>query len=76
MEAVLLDLASKESLFAVMFVCLFVYQIVDSRNREKRLMDFMDDITRQFEALAKQYENLSQDVDEIKNDMKEISRHK
>jgi hypothetical protein len=72
MEQLLLDLASKESLFAVMFVALFLYQIVDSRKREQRLMDFMDDITKQFEALARQYERLSEDVDEIRQDMKNI----
>jgi hypothetical protein len=72
MESLLLELASKESLFAVMFVALFLYQIVDSRKREQRLMDFMDDITKQFEALARQYERLSEDVDEIRQDMKDI----
>jgi hypothetical protein len=72
METLLLELASKESLFAVMFVALFLYQIVDSRKREQRLMDFMDDITKQFEALARQYERLSEDVDEIRQDMKDI----
>lgn len=72
MEQILLDLASRESLFAVMFVCLFLYQIADSRKREQRLMDFMDKITEQFESLAKQYENLADDVDEIKQDMKNI----
>lgn len=74
MESALLELASRESLFAVLFVALFIYQIADSRNREKRLMSFMDDITRQFEILARQYENLSDDVEEIKDGMKHITR--
>lgn len=70
----LLELASRESLFAVMFVALFIYQIVDSRKREERLMTFMDDITKQFETLARQYERLSEDVDEIRKDMKDVFR--
>lgn len=76
MEEMLLELASKEGLFAVLFVALFVYQILDSRNREKRLMDFMDEITKQFEALARQYEKLAEDVDEIRKDMHQIFRDK
>ena len=72
MEQILLELASKEGLFAVMFVALFIYQILDSRNREKRLMDFMDEITKQFEHLAKQYEKLAEDVDEIRKDMHRV----
>ncbi len=70
----LLELASRESLFAVMFVALFIYQIVDSRKREERLMSFMDDITKQFETLARQYERLSEDVDEIRKGMKDVFR--
>lgn len=74
MEQILLNLASKEGLFATLFVALFIYQIVDSRKREARLMDFMDDITKQFESLARQYEKLSGDVDDIKQDMKDVFR--
>lgn len=72
METLLLELASKEGMFAVLFVALFVYQIVDSRNREKRLMDFISEITKQFDALAKQYEKLADDVEDIHRDMQKI----
>jgi hypothetical protein len=72
MEQMLLELASKESLFAVMFVALFLYQIMDSRKREEKLMTFIDEITKQFEVLARQYEKLAEDVDEIRMDMKDI----
>lgn len=73
-EKILLELASKESLFAVMFVILFIYQIADSRKREERLMSFIDEITKQFETLARQYERLAEDVDEIRKDMKDVFR--
>lgn len=66
MQEVLTQLASKEGLFAVMFVTLFIYQIVDSRKREERLMAFIEDISKQFESLAKQYEKIAEDVDDIK----------
>jgi len=72
MEKMLLDLASKESLFAVMFVALFLYQIFDSRKREEKLMSFIGSMSTQYEALAKQYEKIADDVDEIRKDMKEI----
>lgn len=72
MESALIELASKESLFAVMFVALFLYQVFDSRKREERLMKFISEITKQFETLAKQYEKLSDDVEEIRHDMKDI----
>ncbi|MGG3561643.1 BhlA/UviB family holin-like peptide [Neobacillus rhizosphaerae] len=72
MENVLMSLASKEGLFAVMFVALFLYQILDSRKREERLMNFIDNISSQFESLAKQYEKLADDVDEIRQDMKDF----
>ena len=71
-EEILISLATKEGIFALMFVGLFLYQIYDSRNREKRLMDFISEITRQFETLARQYEKLAEDVDEIRIDLKEI----
>ena len=72
MESTLLELASKEGMFAVLFVALFIYQIVDSRNREKRLMDFIEEITKQFDALARQYEKLADDVEDIHRDMQQI----
>lgn len=74
MEEILMNLASKEGLFACLFVALFIFTIVDSRKREAKLMDFMNELTKQFEALARQYEKLSNDVDDIKEDMKDILR--
>lgn len=74
MEGMLLELASKESLFAVMFVALFLYQIMDSRKREERLMNFIDEITKQFEVLSRQYEKIAEDVEEIRQDVKDIFR--
>lgn len=74
MEELLMSLASKEGLFAVMFITLFLFQIVESRKREDRLMRFVDSISEQFEKLANQYEKLADDVDEIRVDMKDLSR--
>lgn len=71
MEEVLIELASKEGMFAVLFVALFIYQIMDSRNREKRLMDFIEEITKQFDSLAKQYEKLADDVEDIHRDVQQ-----
>jgi DnaJ-domain-containing protein 1 len=73
-EDLLMSMASKEGLFAVMFMALFFYQIFDSRKREEKLMNFINEITKQFEALARQYEKLAEDVDEIRQDVKDIFR--
>lgn len=58
-----------------MFVVLFVYQILDSRRREERLMSFIDDITKQFELLATQYEKLAEDVNDIKDNLLNDKSH-
>jgi uncharacterized protein YoxC len=70
MEQILMEIASKDGLFAVMFVALFVYQIADSRKREERLMTFIEEISKQFESLTNQYEHLADDVREIKMDIR------
>jgi hypothetical protein len=69
-----MSLATKEGLFASLFVALFIYQIIDGRNRETRLMNFMDKLSEQFGTLATQYEKLAEDVDEIRKDMKDFFR--
>jgi uncharacterized protein YoxC len=70
MEQTLVELASKDGLFAVLFVVLLIYQIADSRKREERLMTFIEEISKQFETLANQYEHLADDVQEIKMDIR------
>lgn len=77
----LFDFALKDGIFAALFVSLYLYQLRESRrlqddakNRENRLMGFMDSLSEQFEALARQYEKLSVDVTAIKDEIKDARR--
>lgn len=67
MEQGLVDLALKDGIFALLFVALFLYQLRESKSRENRLMNFIDEITEKFETLSKQYERLSEDVRSIRD---------
>jgi hypothetical protein len=67
MEQILTDLLSKEGIFAVLFVVLFVWVMRDSKQREERLMTFIEDISKQYEKLADAHERLTEDVKEIKD---------
>lgn len=53
-----------------MFVFLLIYVLRDSKQREERLMKFIDDISKQYEKLADSHERLSQDVHFIKERLK------
>ncbi|MFS0841180.1 BhlA/UviB family holin-like peptide [Paenibacillus sp. 1P03SA] len=70
MDQTIIDAALKDGLWAVLFVSLFLYNLKESKTRENKLMNFIDEISKQFEALAKQYERLSEDVRTIKDDIK------
>ncbi|KTS84422.1 hypothetical protein NS115_03550 [Paenibacillus jamilae] len=70
MDQNLIDAALKDGLWAVLFVSLYLYQLKDAKTRENKLMNFIDEISAQFEALARQYERLSEDVRTIKDDIK------
>lgn len=87
----LLTEATKQGLWAILYVTLFIYTLKESRrqqviakereerlraeyqelrkegrDRENKLTDFINDISRQFERLANQYERISDDVQDIK----------
>lgn len=64
------NVLSKEGIFAIMFVFLLIYVLRDSKQREERLMKFIDDISKQYEKLADSHERLSQDVHFIKERLK------
>ncbi|QGG47660.1 BhlA/UviB family holin-like peptide [Heliorestis convoluta] len=81
MEQSLLKAALEQGLWALLFVSLYLYQLnesrrlqADAKEREVKLTNFLQDMTRQFELLAMQYERLSDNVQEIKSEIRERGR--
>lgn len=73
MEQLVFELASKQGVWAILFISLFYYQLKDCRRREQdslereaKVLEFITEITKQFEGLVKQYERLVDDVQDIK----------
>jgi len=73
MNEQVIELATKQGIWAILFISLYYYQLRENRRREteslereQKILTFISDITKQFEGLVKQYEHLSEDVQEIK----------
>lgn len=66
---VLIQMASKDGIWAVLFVSLFVYQLKESKQRETRLMNFIDQISKHIEGLVGKYEKMSNDIEDIKDEL-------
>lgn len=73
METSLFELASSQGLWAALFIFLFVYQLregkttrEEARGREDKLVNFISDMSKNFEKLAEEYSRLAEDVDYIK----------
>ena len=74
MEQQIFEIATKQGVWAVLFISLFYYQLKESRRREQesieregKVLNFISEITKQFEGLVKQYERLAEDVLDIKH---------
>lgn len=72
MEHQIFEIATKQGIWAVLFISLFYYQLIESRRREQesieregKVLNFISEITKQFEGLVHQYERLAEDVQEI-----------
>lgn len=68
-ETLVKTFLTKETIFAVLFIWLFVKQIKQSEERENKLYDFLDGMKIEFANLVKHYERLSIDVEDIKAHM-------
>lgn len=85
MEAILAEMAGSNGIWATLFITLFLYQIKEnktarvrhetlldeSHKREHKLIDFLHDMSSNFEKLTSQYERLADDVDYIKVEIAE-----
>ena len=73
MEASLFEIATSQGLWAALFIFMLVYQLrenkvgrEESRGREDKLINFINEISKNFEKLAEDYSRLAVDVDYIK----------
>ena len=72
MEESLLNLALKDGIWATLFVVLFIYTLVDSRKREQKLQQVIDENQKIIaDALKKMdvIENIHDDVQIIKSEV-------
>ncbi|MGO4695594.1 BhlA/UviB family holin-like peptide [Paenibacillus sp. 2TAB26] len=76
MNQQIIEVAMKQGIWAVLFIYLFYYQLKESRRREqesiereRKVLEFISDIAKQFEGLVKQYEKLSEDVQDIRMEL-------
>lgn len=72
MEESLLNLALKDGIWATLFVVLFIYTIMDSRKREQKLQQVIDENQKIIaDALKKMdvIENIHDDVQIIKSEV-------
>lgn len=72
MEESLFNLALKDGIWATLFVVLFIYTIVDSRRREQKLQQIIDENQKIIaDALKKMdvIENIHDDVQIIKSEV-------
>jgi hypothetical protein len=69
MEQLLLEFGLKDGLFVGMFIWLFIYVLRTTKDREDRLLGFLDGMKVEFAKLVGSYESLSKDVNEIRNEL-------
>ncbi len=74
MEQTLLSEAAKQGIWALLFISLFIYQLKesrrreeDSKKREERLQNFINEMGESLKHLSFQYERLAGDVEDIKD---------
>jgi len=78
MEDIIIKEAIQQGLWATLFVSLYLYQLSQARENDKRsqsredkLTTFITDMSRQFETLTRSYERLSEDVKDIRDKLRD-----
>ena len=76
MEEQLLKLAAGNGIWATLFVVLFLYTIYDSRHREKKYQQTIEENQKIIQGLSSEIktevQSTKEDVGEIKQDVKQI----
>lgn len=73
MEKTLFELAAANGIWAALFVFLFIYVLYDSRKREKKYQETIEDNQSIIKELSSKFgilEDVQKDVSDIKNEMK------
>lgn len=59
----IIEIAMSDGLWAGLFCCLFVYQLKDSRSREKKYCEIVDNLTERLKTV----ENIERTCSEIRD---------
>ena len=73
MENTLMELAAANGIWAALFVFLFIYVLYDSRKREKKYQEIIEDNQSIIKELSSKFgilEDVQKDVSDIKADLK------
>jgi hypothetical protein len=62
----LFELLNTNTVFGGLFVYLFYYTITTAKERENKLMVFLNDMREEFSKLSANFGHIEKDVDEIK----------
>jgi hypothetical protein len=62
----LFELLNTNTIFGGLFVYLFYYTLTTSKERENKLMTFLEEMKDQFANLSENFGKMEKDVDEIK----------
>jgi Protein of unknown function (DUF2762). len=73
MEKALFDLAASNGIWAALFVFLFIYVLYDSRRRERKYQETIQENQNIIKDLSEKFgivDNIQKDVSEIKAELK------
>jgi hypothetical protein len=62
----MLELLNSNTVFGALFIYLFYNVLTTSKEREEKLMTFLDEMKDQFAKLSENFGKMEKDVDEIK----------
>lgn len=63
---IMMEVVKNNGVWASLFVFLLIYTLRQTEKREERIMNFLDEMSENFEKLSWNFERLSEDVEDIK----------
>jgi hypothetical protein len=76
LDQLLMEFGLKDGIFVGLFVWLLIYVLNTSKERESRLLTFLDGMKEEFAKLVGSYESLSKDVNEMKDEFSEFKENR
>lgn len=74
LEEGILKLAMTQGIWAVLFVALLFYVLKANEKREERLLTCLEQMGKQYEALADDVKETKEDIKEIREDVRDLKR--